>query len=334
MGRIFVIAEAGVNHNGDLPTALRMVDAAAEAGADAVKFQTAVPELVVTRSAQKADYQKRSTGADESQLDMIRKLLLSLEQFRLVRDHCVARGIAFLSTAFDLTSLEFLIELGLSHHKIPSGEITNLPYLRRIGRCGVPVLMSTGMARLGEIEEALGVLTSAGTPRERVTVLHCHTDYPSRPEDVNLRAMQTIAAALQVPVGYSDHTMGIEVPIAAVALGATVIEKHFTLDRGLPGPDQASSLEPRELGEMVRAIRNVESALGDGVKRPTEREERIRPLVRRSIVASRAIKAGEVFGPDNLIAKRPGTGISAMRWDEVVGRSAPRDFAEDELIIL
>jgi N,N'-diacetyllegionaminate synthase len=330
----FVIAEAGVNHNADLNLAYRLIDAAVSAGADAVKFQTAIPELVATGFAQKAGYQKETTAAGESQLEMIRKIHFPLETYKALKAHCDEKKIAFFSTAFDLTSLDFLENLGQPYHKVPSGEVTNLPYLRQMGRYGRPVILSTGMATMDEIEAALGVLEQAGTPRDRITVLHCTTEYPAPMADVNLRAMLTIRDAFNVKIGYSDHTMGIEVAIAAVALGATMIEKHFTLDRNLPGPDHKASLEPGEFKAMVGAIRNIEQALGDGIKRPGASEVKNKPIARKSLVAARAIRAGEIFSEANITAKRPGTGLSPMRWDDVLGRKAPRDFAADELIEL
>jgi N,N'-diacetyllegionaminate synthase len=334
MTKTFIIAEAGVNHNADLTLAHGLVDAAASAGADAVKFQTAIPELVVTRYAQKAGYQKETSRADESQLEMIRKILFPLETHRELKAYCEERGIIFFSTAFDSVSLDFLEKLGQPYHKIPSGEITNLPYLRQVGGYRRPVILSTGMSTLGEIEAALEVLEQSGVGRERITVLHCNTEYPTPMTDVNLRAMQTIREAFGVRVGYSDHTQGIEVALAAVALGATIIEKHFTLDRKLPGPDHKASLEPDELKAMVSAIRNIELAMGDGIKRPSSSEAKNLSIVRRSLVAAHAIRAGEVFSEANLTAKRPGSGLSPMRWDEVMGRKAPRDFLPDEMIEL
>jgi N,N'-diacetyllegionaminate synthase len=329
----FIIAEAGVNHNGDLQKALQMCGVAQDAGCDAIKFQTFRSEAVVTASAGKADYQQTTTGAG-SQLEMIRALELPWSGFVALESECRRLGITFLSTAFDRDSLSGLDALGVPLHKIPSGEITNLPFLRQLGSYGKPTLLSTGMSTLGEIESALAVLELAGTPRERVTVLHCNTEYPTPMVDVNLRAMLTIRDAFSVAVGYSDHTAGVEVAVAAVALGATVIEKHFTLDRGLPGPDHQASLEPNELKAMVCAIRNIERALGDGIKRPSRSESRNKVVARRSLVSARAIAAGEVFSEANLAVKRPGTGLSPMRWDEVLGRKAPRDFASDELIEL
>lgn len=333
MSRTFIIAEAGVNHNAHMDLALQLVNQALLAGADAVKFQTAIPEMVATSAAEKAGYQQKTTGKEESQLDMIRKLLLPMEAFKEIAAHCQKQGIIFFSTAFDLLSLEYLEGLGQPYHKIPSGEITNLPYLRHIGQYGKPVILSTGMARLGEIEAALEVLEASGTPRERVTVLHCNTEYPTPMADVNLKAMLAIRDALGVQVGYSDHTLGIEVPIAAVAMGATVIEKHFTLDRNLPGPDHRASLEPDELKAMVQAIRNIELALsGDGLKRPSPSESKNLEIARKSLVALVPIKAGEPFTEANLGVKRPGSGISPMRWDEFIGRPATRDYQADELI--
>lgn len=332
--RTLIIAEAGVNHNGDMRLAKELIDRAADAGADLVKFQTFKAARLVTGTAQKADYQTRTTGDRESQYEMLSRLELTEEMHRELIAHCAARGIGFFSTAFDLESVDLLISLGQERFKVPSGEITNLPYLRRIGRAGKEVLLSTGMAALGEVEQAITALEAAGTPRTAMTVLHCTTEYPAPMNEVNLRAMQTLHAAFDVAVGYSDHTAGFEVAIAAVAMGASVIEKHFTLDRALPGPDHKASLEPQELKAMVVAIRNIEQALGDGIKRLTPSEARNRPVARKSLVASRPIAAGERFSPNNLAAKRPGTGLSPMRWDDVIGRTAPRDFAIDELIEL
>lgn len=332
--KTLIIAEAGVNHNGDIALAKELIKVAAESGADFVKFQSFVTSKNISRQAPKAEYQKGATDPEESQYDMVRKLELSKADHLVLIDECRACGVRFLSTAFDDESFDLLVELGLDHVKVPSGEITNLPYIRYVTRLGKPVLLSTGMANLGEIEAAIDVIELAGTPREKITVLHCTTEYPTPMEDVNLRAMVNIGHALGVKVGYSDHTQGIEIPIAAVALGATVIEKHFTLDRSLPGPDHRASLEPDELKAMVAGIRNIEWALGDGIKRPSPSELKNKPIARKSLVAVRDIKAGELFSPDNLTAKRPGTGISPMKWDEVIGRTAARDFSEDELIEL
>ena len=329
-----IIAEAGVNHNGDLALALRLIDVAADAGADLVKFQTFTADRVVTVHAAKADYQLQNVGSGESQHAMLRRLELTRDMHVALIAHCKSRHIGFFSTGFDAHSIDLLVELGAERFKIPSGEITNLSYLRHVGRYRKSVILSTGMANLGEIEAALDVLDSAGTPRDCVTVMHCNTEYPTPMPDVNLRAMLTIRDALGVAVGYSDHTRGIEVATAAVALGATVIEKHVTLDRNLPGPDHKASLEPSELVAMVTAIRNVERALGDGIKRPSASEGKNLPIVRKSLVAAGPIRAGELFSETNLTAKRPGTGVSPMRWDEVLGRKAPRDFAPDELIEL
>lgn len=330
--KTLIIAEAGVNHNGDMETARRLVDAAAQAGADMVKFQTFKADRLVTVSANKADYQMQTTGATESQHEMIRKLELSETMHEELIAHCAKRGIEFFSTAFDLESLDYLMSLGMQRVKVPSGEITNLPYLRRIGGFGKPVILSTGMSTLDDIEAALDVLECSGTSREIVTVLHCNTEYPVPMDEVNLRAMQTIASTFRVAVGFSDHTQGIEVATAAVALGACVIEKHFTLDRNMEGPDHRASLEPAELAAMVRAIRNIEAAMGDGIKRPGPSEAKNAAVARKSIVASKAIAKGEIFSEQNITAKRPGTGISPMRWGEILGRPAPRDFSADELI--
>ena len=329
---VLIIAEAGVNHNGDLGLAKQLIDVAAEAGADFVKFQTFNANSLVTHTAKKADYQTKNTDGNESQHEMLRRLELTPAMHIELIAHCALRNIGFLSTGFDIESVELLVSLGQNLFKIPSGEITNLPYLRHIGRLGKPVILSTGMASLGEIESAIDVLGQAGTPRSILTVLHCTTEYPTPMAEVNLRVMQSIHNAFGVEVGYSDHTPGIEVAITAVALGATVIEKHFTLDRNLPGPDHKASLEPHELKAMVTAIRNIEIALGDGIKRLTPSEAKNKPVARKSLVASHPIKAGEVFSTQNITAKRPGTGISPMRWDTILGRRARRDFALDELI--
>lgn len=332
--KTLIIAEAGVNHNGSLVLAKKLVASAAAAGADLVKFQSFITSKSISIAAPKAEYQKQSTGVSESQYEMVRKLELSRKDHEILVDECRRHGIGFFSTAFDTDSFDMLLEMGLKQVKIPSGELTNLPLLRHMTRLGMPVMLSTGMATLGEIEAALAVIEQAGTPRQLVTVLHCTTEYPAPMCDVNLRAMVSMKAALGVEVGYSDHTPGIEIPIAAVALGARVIEKHFTLDRTLPGPDHQASLEPHELKAMVDAIRNVEVALGDGVKRPSVSELKNKSIARKSLVAIRDIRAGDPFSADNVGAKRPGTGISPMRWDEVMGRPAPRDFDVDELIEL
>jgi N,N'-diacetyllegionaminate synthase len=332
--KVFIVAEAGVNHNKRIDLALELVDQAVLAGADAIKFQAAIPEMVATGAAEKAGYQKKTTGSKERQLEMIRKLLLPMEAFQEIASYCRKKNILFFSTAFDLVSLDFLERLGQPFHKIPSGEITNLPYLRQIGRYGKPVILSTGMATMEEIKASICAIEESGTPRNRITVLHCNTEYPTPVSDVNLRAMQTIKNALGVKVGYSDHTDGIEVAVAAVALGACMLEKHITLDRKLPGPDHVASLEPSAFKAMVSAIRNVELALGSSKKYPSQSEAKNRSIARRSLVALTKIKAGEIFSAENMTAKRPGHGICPMRWDEVIGRVAPHDFEPDELINL
>lgn len=330
--KTLIIAEAGVNHNGDMEMARRLVEIAAQSGADFVKFQTFKADRLVTRQAAKADYQRQLTADDESQYDMIRRLELTTEMHVELIEHCRRQGIHFLSTGFDIESLDLLAGLGIPLFKIPSGEITNLPYLQHIGRQGKPVILSTGMADMAEIGAALKVLEQAGTPRQQITVLHCNTEYPTPMRDVNLRAMLSIRDVFGVQVGYSDHTAGLEVPISAVALGATVIEKHFTLDRNLPGPDHQASLEPYELKAMVAAIRNIELALGNGVKHPSLSEAKNIAIVRKSLVAACTIRAGEPFTLDNLAVKRPGTGVSPMRLNEMLGQLAGRDFQTDELI--
>ncbi len=332
--RSLIIAEAGVNHNGDLDLAKQLIDAAADAGADLVKFQTFNANRQVTRTAKKADYQRQTTDSTESQQAMLHRLELTEVMHQELIAHCAVRNIGFFSTGFDIESVDLLVSLGQECFKIPSGEITNLPYLRHIGQLGKTIILSTGMATLGEIEAAIEVLEQAGTPHAKITVLHCTTEYPTPMAEVNLRAMQNIHAAFGLAVGYSDHTQGIEIAIAAVAMGATVIEKHFTLDRNLPGPDHKASLEPAELKAMVTAIRNIEIALGDGIKRPSPSELKNIPIARKSLVAATAIRAGESFTEVNLGVKRPGTGISPMRWDEVIGRLAVRNYEADELIEL
>ena len=333
--KTLIIAEAGVNHNGSIELAQKLVAEAAAAGADLVKFQTFVATNVVSSSAPKADYQKKTTPSAESQIEMIRRLELSRDDHVVLIEECRAHGIGFFSTAFDFQSFDLLMEIGcLEQIKIPSGELTNLPLLRYMSQSGKPMLLSTGMANLGEIEAAIEVIEAAGTSRHLITLLHCTTEYPTPMEDVNLLAIASMKQAFGVNVGYSDHTLGIEIPIAAVALGATVIEKHFTLDRDLPGPDHKASLEPNELKAMIDGIRNIERALGDGIKRPSVSELKNRPIARKSLVAIQPIRAGEFFSIFNVGAKRPGTGISPMRWDEVIGRTASRDFSFDELIEL
>jgi len=332
MKHVYIIAEAGVNHNGSMELAMQLVDVAVAAGTDAVKFQTFKAANLVSKEAEKADYQKQTTNAKESQFDMIRKLELNEAAHHELIAYCQEKGIEFLSTPFDHDSIELLNNLGLRTFKVPSGEITNLPYLRHIGRLNKQVILSTGMASLGEIEAAIEVLTNAGTARNRISILHANTEYPTPMRDVNLRAMQTIGQAFNLPYGYSDHTQGIEVPIAAVALGASVIEKHFTLDRNMEGPDHKASLEPDELTAMVQSIRNIELALGSSVKQPSPSEAKNKPIARKSIVAKTTIKKGERLSEENLAVKRPGTGISPMHWDELLGSVAQRDYQTDELI--
>lgn len=331
---VIIIAEAGVNHNGDFNRAVEMVYAAKKAGADYVKFQTAVPELVISAIAPKAEYQKETTGEAESQLEMCRKIHLPLDDYAILKKICDETGIGFMSTPFDLVSIDCLASLGMDYWKIPSGEITNLPYLRKIGSKQGRVILSTGMSQLYEVEAALDVLAEAGTPRHNVILLHCNTQYPTPMEDVNLRAMSALAMLGVWGVGYSDHTVGIEVPVAAVAMGACVIEKHFTLDKSLPGPDHKASLNPIELGAMVKAIRNVEKAIGDGRKQVSPSERPNIEVARKSIVAARHIAKGEPFTSENITVKRPGNGISPMFWDEVLGKISPEDFFPDELITL
>lgn len=326
-----IIAEAGVNHNGSIEMALRMVDAAAHAGADFVKFQTFKANKLVTASSRTAEYQKENCNAD-NQLEMLRGLELPEEAFRSIARQCKKSGIGFLSTPFDLESIEFLASLDMKYMKIPSGEITNLPYLRAIARTKIPVIMSTGMSTLADVENALQILYDGGYYRNDITILHCTTQYPTNYKDVNLKAMLTLREAFGVNVGYSDHTKGIEVPLAATSLGASVIEKHFTLDKSLPGPDHVASLDPDELKQMVAGIRHVAMSLGSAIKRVTSAERENITVARKSIVAAKDIKKGDIFTEDNLTVKRPGSGISPMRWDEVIGRSASRHFNTDDLI--
>jgi len=328
--KVFIIAEAGVNHNGLIDLAYQLIDVAKEAGANAVKFQTFKAENVVSKLADKAEYQKKTTGSEKSQLEMIKKLELSFEDFVKLKKYCDKKGIMFLSTPFDHKSIDFLNDL-VQIYKIPSGEIINYLYLKHIAAKNKPLIMSTGMANLGEVEEAINTIRVVNS-KAKISLLHCTTNYPTPYEEVNLKSMQTLTTAFQLPVGYSDHTLGIEVPIAAVAMGAKVIEKHFTLDKKLPGPDHKASLEPNELKEMIKAIRNIEMALGNGIKKPNKSEIEIMKVARKSIVASKSIKRGEIFTKTNITVKRPGTGISPMRWDEVIGEKAKRDFKDDELI--
>lgn len=325
-----IIAEAGVNHNGSMELARQMVAAAKKAGADYIKFQTFIPEKLVSRYASKAEYQKETTGTGGSQLQMLRNLALTQENFIELQGFCRGAGIGFLSTPFDLESIRFLQQLDMDFWKLPSGEITNLPYLEAIARTHKKVVMSTGMCELSEIQDAVRVLEENGAGE--MILLHCNTEYPTPYTDVNLLAMKQMAEVFDKPIGYSDHTTGIEVPIAAAALGAAVIEKHFTLDKRMEGPDHRASLEPDELKNMVQSIRNIEKSMGDGQKKRTKSEEKNCAAARKSIVAKRGIKAGEIFTEENLTVKRPGTGISPMRWHEVLGQKAQRDYQEDELI--
>lgn len=329
---VFIIAEAGVNHNGSIEIAKQLIDVAHSAGVDAVKFQTFKAESLVSKTAQKAAYQKASTNNEESQFDMIKKLELDVHTHKELIRYCKKKGIIFLSTPFDHDSIDLLHSLELQIFKIPSGEITNLPYLKHIGSYNKQIVLSTGMANLGEIEAALTVLIHSGTKKENITILHANTEYPTPMEDVNLNAMLTIGSAFKTNFGYSDHTLGIEIPIAAVALGATIIEKHFTLDRNMVGPDHKASLEPDELRKMVQSIRNIELALGNGIKKPSNSETKNIIVARKSIVAKKDIKMGEVLSEDNLAIKRPGNGISPMNWEEIIGSKAKRDYAPEDLI--
>ena len=334
MEKVIIIAEAGVNHNGSLDLAMKMIEEAFNAGVDYVKFQTGVPDLVVSKYASKADYQVRNTQNNESQLKMIQDISLKQSDFELLKNYCDEIGIGFLSTPFDLVSVDTLSKLKMDYMKIPSGEITNLPYLRKIAGLNIPIIMSTGMCSMEEIESALDVLINYGSSKEQIILLHCNTEYPTPYIDVNLHAMHTMAEHFGMKVGYSDHTTGIEVPIAAVALGAKVIEKHFTLDQTMEGPDHKASLEPSELKSMTLAIRNIEKALGVKDKIVTSSEAKNRDIARKSIVASQDIKKDEIFTEENITVKRPGNGISPMLWDDILGGKAVRDFGEDELIEL
>ncbi len=328
--RVIIIAEAGVNHNGSMELAKKMVVAAKEAGADYIKFQTFIPKKLVSRFAEKAEYQKKTTGEEQSQLQMLEKLALTQPDFVELKAYCKEVGIGFISTPFDLESIDFLDKLDMDFWKLPSGEVTNLPYLEKLARTGRKIVMSTGMCEMDEIQDAIKILEANGS--KDITVLHCNTEYPTPFADVNLLAMKEMEEILKKPIGYSDHTVGIEVPIAAAALGATVIEKHFTLDKTMEGPDHRASLEPNELTEMVKAIRNIELARGDGKKHRTASEEKNCKVARKSIVAARTIHKGEVFSEENLTVKRPGNGISPMRWHDIIGTCAKRNYETDELI--
>lgn len=335
MNHTIIIAEAGVNHNGSIELAKLLIDEAVESGVDYIKFQTFKSENLVTRTAKQADYQKKNIGdSDNSQYNMLKELELSEEQHFELIEYCNKKGIKFFSTAFDMDSIDFLTSLNLGLWKIPSGELTNYPYVKKIASFGEPVILSTGMSSTEEISDTVNLLVSCGLPKEKITILHCNTEYPTPMCDVNLLAMNSIKKRFQTEIGYSDHTVGIEVPIAAVALGAKVIEKHFTLDRNLPGPDHKASLEPSELKAMVSAIRNIEQALGSEEKKVSSSEMKNKAVARKSIVAAKAIKAGEMFSEENLTVKRPGIGISPLKWESVIGQVAIRDFEQDELIEL
>ena len=330
MGNTFIIAESGDDHNGNFENALKLVDAAVEAGADCVKFQTFVTEEIITKNAKMAEYQINNTGCEESQFSMVKKLELSFYEFKLIKKYCDEKKIMFLSTPFDIPSIEFLEELNIPIFKIPSGEVTNLPYLVKIAQTGKSVILSTGMCEVKDIQLAIQILEDNGCGT--ITLLHCNTEYPTPYEDVNLNAMTTMRKKFKKEVGYSDHTLGIEVPVAAVAMGATVIEKHFTLDKTMPGPDHKASLEPDELNEMIIKIRNIEKALGDGVKRVSNSERKNITIARKSIVARKSIARGELFTEDNLAVKRPGNGMSPLLWNKIIGTKANKDYVVDELI--
>jgi len=328
--KTLIIAEAGVNHNGNFELAKKLIDEAVRGGADIVKFQTCKAENVISRYADKAEYQKVTTGEADSQLDMVRKLMLTYEEYGKLKEYCDEKGIEFLSTAFDLPSVDYLHSIGMKRWKIPSGEITNLPLLIKIAKLHEPIIMSTGMSELKEVEEAVRVLKDNGA--EDITLLHCTTEYPAPYEDVNLKAMETMREAFGLPVGYSDHTKGLEIPVAAVALGACVIEKHFTLSREMEGPDHKASIEPDELKQMVSQIRHVETAIGDGVKKVSPSELKNQDIARKSIIAKTKIAKGDVFTEDNVTTKRPGSGINPMKWFELLGKTAKHDYEEDYLI--
>jgi len=330
--KTLIIAEAGVNHNGSIEIAKKLIDTAANAGVDIVKFQTFKTENLVTKKAKKAEYQSKNTDTNESQFDMIKKLELDRKSHEILMDYCSQKNIEFLSTPFDFESIELLVDLGIKRFKIPSGEITNLPYLRKIGSYNFEVILSTGMSGLSDIENAIKILVDSGTNYHNISILHCNTEYPTPFTDVNLEAMRTIANAFQLRVGYSDHTVGIEVPIAAVALGAEIIEKHFTLDKNMEGPDHKASLEPDELKKMVDSIRNIELAMGTGVKMPSQSESKNMNIARKSIVALTNIAEGDLFSESNLTVKRPGNGISPMFWDKIIGKKANRNYLADDLI--
>ena len=329
---VFIIAEAGVNHNGSIHLAKKLIDIASNAGADAVKFQTFKAKNLVTKSLEKANYQKNTTNQKQTQFDMLKKLELSKEMHVELINYSKNKDIKFLSSPFDHDSIELLKDLGLEIFKIPSGEITNLPYLRHIGKLNKKIILSTGMSNIDEVKNALDILVSSGTKKNNITVLHANTEYPTQMEDVNLKAMVIMGKELNVNFGYSDHTLGIEVDIAAVALGASIIEKHFTLNCNMEGPDHKASLEPDQLNKMVISIRNIEKALGNGIKKPSKSELPNIQIVRKSIIAKTKIKKGEILNENNLAVKRPGGGISPMKWDEIIGTKAIKDYNEDELL--
>jgi N,N'-diacetyllegionaminate synthase len=335
MNKTIIIAEAGVNHNGDIETAKRLIDVASDAGVDYVKFQTFKANKIVTKQAKRANYQNENTKNLDTQYEMLKKLELNEDSHHLLIKYCNAKGIKFLSTGFDLDSLEFLYKTGIRLAKIPSGEITNYPYLKKVAQLFSEVVLSTGMSDMDDINKALAILLKFGVKKENITVLHCNTEYPTPMSDVNLKAMLHIQKELDVKIGYSDHTLGIEVPIAAVALGAILIEKHFTLDRSLPGPDHRASLEPNELKNMIKSIRNIEKALsGSEIKEPSKSELKNKPIIRKSIVAINPIAIGETFNNNNIGTKRPGTGISPINWESVIGQVSKDNFEQDELIRL
>ncbi len=333
-GKIYIIAEAGVNHNGSLETALEMVNVAVECGADAVKFQSFCAAKLVTWNTPKAGYQYRNTGSDESQRTMLEGLELSRDVYSVLFEECQKKQIEFLSTAFDADSLDFLVDLGMEKIKVPSGEITNLPYLRYVAKKTLPIILSTGMSNLSETRDAINVFIQNGVSKDKITILHCTTAYPTPYSDVNLRCLETLRSEFGMKIGYSDHTIGDTIAVAAVAQGATVLEKHYTLDKTLPGPDHQASLEPHQLARMIRKIRNVELAQGTGVKTPASSERENIQVARRSIVAKRNILQGEMFSDENLTSKRPAIGISPMHWDEVIGQAATQNFNKDDLILL
>ena len=329
---VFIIAEAGVNHNGSIDLAKKLIDVASAAGADAVKFQTFKAKNLATKSSEKANYQKNTTDQKETQFNMLKKLELSKEMHLELINYSKNKDIKFLSSPFDHDSIELLKDLGLEIFKIPSGEIMNLPYLRHIGKLNKKIILSTGMSNIDEVKNALDILVSSGTKKNNITVLHANTEYPTQMEDVNLKAMVIMGKELNVNFGYSDHTLGIEVDIAAVALGASIIEKHFTLNCNMEGPDHKASLEPDQLNKMVISIRNIEKALGNGIKKPSKSELPNIQIVRKSIIAKTKIKKGEILNENNLAVKRPGGGISPMKWDEIIGTKAIKDYNEDELL--